>query len=123
VKRYTAYLVFDTFVNLLKVTCFFVGSYDPKYYSRTIPDGYSFIRLALVLMDLASFTFLNLAILVEPTFIQAWRAFFNLTSSDRLNTNESNGGDDGEMALLFDKQVEGGDLIRRQTAMISDTGF
>ena len=90
-KRYTIFLIFETFVNLLKMTCFFVGSYDPNYYSATFPDGYSFIRLSLVGLDLSSFTFLALVILLEPFFLANLRKTFKLQESTEGTEDEGQG--------------------------------
>jgi len=47
------YLMLETFTNLLKLTLYFVGSYDPNYFSVNIIDGYSFVRYSMIALDLA----------------------------------------------------------------------
>jgi len=62
-----------SFTSLLKLTLYFVSSNDPNYYSKTIFDGYSFVRYSMIALDLASMTMFSLVILLDPHFITSFR--------------------------------------------------
>lgn len=123
-KRYTYYLAYETLVNLLKMTCFFVGSYDPLYYSRILPDGYTFIRMSLVGLDILSFNLLAMVILVEPHFLAAFRSFLNLQPQMPLDSQNT----EHQLGLLGDEEAfEQGlkdttelKLFRKNTALVSE---
>ena len=72
------YLIVETFINFIRLTLYFIGSYDPLYFSYSINDGYSNLRYSVIGLDLTSTALLGIVMLIEPTFISSFRRFFKM---------------------------------------------